>query len=136
MNKRPSTRHVDWAAVQHDFELHTLTNDTICQCHGITRAQLRYRVEKFGWVAYRARRIDRPVLVNRLLKIFDRQLRQLEKSGMTQTDKHINLLATATRTLDKILEFQQAQQPGPPHKKDMADLRDKLARRLDQFKRR
>ncbi|MDP2782894.1 hypothetical protein [Devosia sp.] len=136
MTKDATAPNVDWAAVQHDYEIHALTNATICQCHGITRSQLRYRIEKFGWVAFRARRIDRPVLVKRLLKIFDRQLRQLEKTGMIHTPEDVSLLATATRTLDKILAIKQVDRPRQVEEDDMDDLRDKLAERFDQLKKR
>jgi hypothetical protein len=136
MTKRKPTANVDWAVVQLDYETHILTNDSICLRHGITRSQLRYRAERFGWVAYRTRRIEPAVLTNRMLKIFDRHLRQLEKSEMTDKGKDINLLATATKTLDKIMEFQGGDTPKPVEEDDMADLRDKLAERLDQLKKR
>ena len=127
---------VDWAAVQRDYERHILTNTAICERHGITTAQLRYRHQKYGWVAYRARRTDRTALFSRMLKVFDKHLRKLEASDMINTDKEINALATATKTLDKIIELQDAEQPMPAEKQDMADLRDKLAERIDQLKKR
>ena len=136
MSVRARRQDVDWSAVQLEYEEGKLLNKVICERHDITRSQLRYRREQYGWVIYRARKIDRPALIGRMLKVFDKQLRKLEKSDVNNADKEIGLLGTATKTLEKLLEIQDAEQPKPAERRDMADLRDKLAERIDQLKKR
>lgn len=134
MGERQDRPEVDWAGVQIEFEKHSLTNKAICERFGITPMQLRYRREQFGWVSYRERRIDRPALISRMLKIFDKHLRKLESSNMSNVDNEVKLLAIATKTLEKIIEIRDGEQPAADEKADMADLRDKLAERIDQLK--
>lgn len=136
MNERAQGRLVDWEAVRIDYEARELTNADICVRFGITEPQLRYQREKSGWVSRRARTVHRADLINRMLRIFEKQLSRLEKPMAESADKEINLLSTASKTLEKLIEIQDSEQPRPAQKKDMRALRDELALRLDQLKKR
>ncbi|MDB5474047.1 MAG: hypothetical protein JWP99_1350 [Devosia sp.] len=136
MEAEAQRRPVDWEAVRIDYEARELTNADICTRFGITEPQLRYQREKHGWVSRRARTVHRADLINRMLRIFEKQLGRLEKPMPESADKEINLLSTASKTLEKLIEIQDSEQPRPAQKKDMRALRDELALRLDQLKKR
>lgn len=73
----------------------------------------------------------------RMLKVLDKQIRRLEMAVNEPIEKQANVLSTSVKTLDKLIELGAAQRNvEPATKKDMTDLRDKLAKRIDQFKNR
>lgn len=125
----------DWDAVRAEYEGREFLPLIICQRHGITLSQLRYRRECEGWFSARARPPRRDDLVARMLKVLDKQIRQLETAVNEPIDKQANVLATQVKTLDKLIEMGAAKRNAEPAtRKDMTDLRAKLAKRLDQFK--
>ena len=128
-------RQPDWAIIRLEYEgrLH-LPND-ICKRHSITIAQLRYRRQCEGWLSQRERRPKEAVLVARMLKVLEKQIRDLEMAKDEPVEKRTNTLATQVKTLDKLIELGAAERNvEPASRKDMSDLRAKLVKRLDQFK--
>ena len=131
------TGAVNWAVIRQEYESRSFLPAMICKRHGITPYQLRYRRQSEGWLSCRARIVTKADLVARMLKVFDKQIRNLEAAVNEPIDKQANVLSTMTKTLDKLIEMGAAERDvEPPSRKDMADLRDKLAKRLDQFKQR
>jgi hypothetical protein len=125
----------DWDDIRHEYESRLFLPKVICQRHGITEAQLRYRRECEGWLSARARPPRRDDLVGRLLKLLDRQVRKLESAVDEPIDKQANILATQVKTLDKLIELGAAKRNAEPAtRKDMTDLRAKLVERLAQYK--
>jgi hypothetical protein len=128
---------VRWDDVRAEYESRQFLPAAICRRHGITQAQLRYRREGEGWLSMRARPVRPDALVTRMFKVLDRQIRQLEGAVSEPIDKQANVLATQIKSLDKLIELGAARpNVPPPTKKDMTDLRNKLAKRLEQFNRR
>jgi hypothetical protein len=98
-------------------------------------AQLRYRREMEGWLSARARVPKQADLVARMLKVLDKQIRKLEAAVNEPIDKQANVLATQVKTLDKLIELGAAKpNVEPASRKDVADLRAKLVKRMEQFK--
>lgn len=128
---------VRWDDVRAEYESRQFTPAAICRRHGITEAQLRYRREMEHWPSLRAKPVHQHTLVARMLKVLDKQINQLEAAVNEPIDKQANVLATHIKSLDKLIEM-GASRPDvpPPAKKDMTDLRNKLAKRLEQFNRR
>ena len=126
----------DWSAVQLAYETHTLTNAQICEHFDITGAQLRYRRQNHGWISQRARVVNRPELINRMMKILEQQVCILEKPMVNNVDRDIGLLSTASKTLDKLIELQKDSRPSVEDEYEMIEIREKLALRIDQHKRR
>ena len=126
----------DWSAVQLAYETHTLTNAQICEHFDITGAQLRYRRQNHGWISQRARVVNRPELINRMMKILEQQVCRLEKPMVNSVDRDIGLLSTASKTLDKLIELQKDSRPSVEDEYEMIEIREKLALRIDQHKRR
>lgn len=125
----------DWDAIRLEYEGREFLPAVICKRHGITSAQLRYRREMEGWLSARARPPRQDDLVARMIKVLEKQIRQLEKAVTDPIEKQANVLATQVKTLDKLIEMGAAKRNAEPaSRKDMTDLRAKLVKRLDQFK--
>jgi hypothetical protein len=100
-------------------------------------SQLRYRREVEGWLSARARIVRQEDIVAHMLKVLDKQIRQLERAVDEPIEKQANALSTHVKTLDKLIELGAARPNAEPaSKKDVADLRTKLAKRFEQFQNR
>jgi hypothetical protein len=128
---------VRWDVIREEYEGRHFLPAMICKRHGITPAQLRYRREVEGWPSIAARIVRREDLVARMLKVLDKQVRRLEMAVDEPIDKQANVLSIQVKTLDKLIEMGAAQRNvDPPTKKDMTDLRNKLAKRIEQYRNR
>lgn len=128
---------VDWDAVREEYEGRRFLPKVICQRYGLTAAQLRYRRESEGWLSARARVVRQDELVARMLKVLDKQIRRLEMAKDEPIDKQATVLSIHIKSLDKLIEM-GASQPNvePATKKDVTELRNKLAKRIEQFRNR
>lgn len=125
---------VDWHVTRQEYETRLFVPAMICQRHGITPAQLRYRRLSEGWLSCRARLVTKADLVARMLKVLDKQVRRLENAVSEPIDKQANVLGTMAKTLDKLIELGAAERNvEPATRKDMTDLRAKLAKRIEQY---
>lgn len=128
---------IRWDAIREEYEGRHFVPATICKRHGITLAQLRYRRECEGWLSIKARVVRQDDLVARMLKVLGKQIRRLEMAVDEPIDKQANVLSTHVKTLDKLIELGAAQRNvEPPTNRDMTDLRNKLAKRIEQFRNR
>jgi hypothetical protein len=135
-SKKPSAE-VRWDLVRTEYEERLFVPSVICQRHGISATQLRYRRDVEGWLSMRARTVRPNELVARMLRILDKQLRTLEQAVDEPIEKQAAVLSAEVRTLDKLISI-GASRPNvePPTTRDMTDLRNKLAKRIEQFKNR
>lgn len=128
---------VDWAAVQLDYETNNGTLAEICQRHGVTIAQMRTRRERQGWQLRNDWNLRVAPLITRMMRVLDGQVRELEKQMTEPVDKNVALLGTMTKTLEKLIELQEAQRAQKPaQRKEVSDIRNKLAARIEQLKQR
>jgi hypothetical protein len=128
---------VRWDDVRAEYEGRQFVPAVICKRHGITLAQLRYRREVEGWLSARARIVRHDDLVARMLKVLDKQIKRLEMAMDEPIDKQANVLSTQVKTLEKLIEMGAARPNAEPaSKKDEEDLRNKLAKRIEQFRNR
>lgn len=125
---------IRWDAIREEYERRHFVPAMICKRHGITLAQLRYCREVEGWLSARARVVRQDELVARMLKVLDKQVRRLEMAKDEPLDKQANVLSAQVKTLDKLIELGAAQRNAEPaSKRDVTDLRNKLAKRIEQF---
>ncbi|HTJ57004.1 MAG TPA: hypothetical protein VL418_05500 [Devosiaceae bacterium] len=128
----------DWEAVRADYEGEGGTLDAICARHGISRSALSWRAKHHLWSQRnRTGNVDRPQIIKRMFRLLEMQLIQLEKD-MTQTgDKEVAVLGKLASTLEKLIEIDNAaaEKPKPTRSKEIHDLRNKLAQRIEQLKR-
>jgi hypothetical protein len=137
---------VDWeiARVAYETELDT-SLDVIAARFGMTRATLSWRAERELWLRRETgRMVGRPQIINRMLRVLERQLLDLE-NDMTELrraktrsgEKEVALLGKLAGNLDKLMGLEKTANEGRSEKRqtrDMAVLRNKLARRIEQLK--
>ena len=130
------TEAVDWAAVRLAYDTRELTILEICKQFGITPAKIRYRREGEGWINRRARVVQRADLINRMLKILERQICKLEEPMTDGIDKSIQMLSASSKTLDKLIELRKDAEPNAMSLKEEIRNREKLVKLLDERQRR
>ena len=126
----------DWSAIRRDYEDGKGTIADLCDRHHIAEWQFRYRREREKWRLRKSRRVDVGGLIGRLLGVLDTQLAALEKTEMPEPiDKQAALLGTMAKTLEKLMELESAEQARKPQeKKEMSELRNKLAERIAKLR--
>jgi len=135
MDEQTERHKPDWASVQLDYEQSNGSLEAICERYGITAAQLRHRRERHGWTLRNDWGMRITPLINRMLRVLDGQVRELEKHMADPVDKNVALLGTMTKTLEKLMQLDEVQRAKTPGKqKDVSDLRNKLATRIEHLK--
>lgn len=125
---------IRWDLVRDEYESRVFTPAVICKRYGISVAKLRYRREVEGWLSARARVVRQDDLVASMLKVLDKQVRRLEMAKDIPLEKQAAILATEVKTLDTLIDLGAAQRNAEPaSKRDVTDLRNKLAKRIEQF---
>ena len=127
---------VDWVAVRIAYEAREETEVAIRKRFGITENRLRRRREKELWIKRSARRVERGTLVMAMMRLLARQIVILEKQMNGPIDKEAALLGTMAKTLEKLMELEKADAAQRPAQKDLTDLRNKVAKRIEQLSRR
>ena len=137
---QPPVRRVNWDLVRIDAEGRGITRAAICRKHGITRAELAAKARTSKWNFSGGNDTDRAILIGMMLGVLEAQIGQLETSDMTTTgEKEVAVLGKLATTLEKLIDIEdKGRPPTEPagHGEDMKALRNKLARRIDQLKRR
>lgn len=128
---------IQWDMVREEYEARRFLPAVICKRYGISAAQLRYRRQVEGWLGARARVVRQDDLVARMLKVLDKQVRRLEMAVDEPIDKQASVLSIQVKTLDKLIELGAAQRNAEPaSKRDVTDLRNKVTKRIEQFRNR
>lgn len=135
--------HALWLRVQHDYEHKIGTVAQICQTHGVTEQQLRYRIRKRKWKLREARSEDsRQRLIDRLLLLLGRQIGRLElrmnaDEKVPPTPEELstvsNSMARLTGTLEKLAAMTKGDVRTYRESEAMLELRAKIARRIEQL---
>lgn len=135
MSEAGQTDAVDWVAVRIAYEARDETEVQIRQRFSITEGKLRRRREKEHWIKRSARTIERGTLVMAMMRVLARQITILEKQMTGPIDKEATLLGTMAKTLEKLMELEKADAAQRPTQKDLTDLRNKVAKRIEQLTR-
>lgn len=137
---------IDWEAGRIAYETSPETTlESIAASLGISRRKLSWHAERAGWLMRDGRRsIGRPLIIARMLRVLERQLVDLE-NGMTELhrnttrsgEKEVALLGKLAGNLEKLMAIEKLATGGKTDKrqsKDMAALRNKLAKRIEQLR--
>lgn len=130
---------VDWAAVRQDFESDALTTIGICKKYRIGHDVLALHARRAKWhIEHRAGGLDRSILIRQLFSVLENQIKHLEGAEMTTTgEKEVAVLGKLAATLEKLIEMDARaaiKRPGASQTREMQDLRNKLIKRLEEFK--
>jgi hypothetical protein len=130
----------DWVAVRRAYEQSDETIKQICKRFGVTKGALENRYRRDHWVSRQANAASRRrSTLARLFAVLEGQVTKLANaSGETLGDKEAKQLTELIKNLDKMssMENPEASKGGPATKKDMTDMRNKLIKQLEEFKRR
>jgi hypothetical protein len=127
----------DWEAVRLDYETSPLTLKDIAARHGMHPSTLRVNARRRGWKPRYRTAPKRGPIIQRMLRIVDMHVSQLEQTMTAPTDKEAALLASLARTLDKLIELDNAEKGRTANDRkagDLASLRGQLARRIEGLK--
>ena len=130
----------DWVAIRRTYELTDVTIKDICQRFGVTKSAFEHRWKKERWLARQsANRSRHQSTKDRLFALLERQVAKLANETNTNlTDKEAKQLSELVKNFGTLSAVKDdgGDNGGPAEKKDMRDLRNKLAKRIDQFNRR
>ncbi|MHA6691531.1 hypothetical protein [Devosia sp. A449] len=130
----------DWVEIRRAYEQSIETLVQICLRFGITKGALEYRCRKERWISRQASLAKRKdSTMARLFAVLEKQVTKLgNASGDTLGDKEAQQLTELIKNFDKMASMagNEVKAEMVPQKRDMRDLRDKLAKRIDQYKRR
>lgn len=130
----------DWVAIRHAYENGDEKLTEICARFGVTKGVLEYRCRRDRWISRLASKANRQTsTLGRLFAVLEKQVTKLANvSGDTLGDKEAQQLTELIKNFDKMSSIAngEAKIASPTEKRDMRDIRDKLAKRIDQFNRR
>jgi hypothetical protein len=131
---------VDWEAVRVEYENSPDTVEQIAARFGVTRSALSWRAKTLFWAKrYRGRGMSRTQVIDRLFRLLERQIIQLESNMKDTGEKEVAVLGRLTATLEKLIEIDKAENEkksgaSPSQHQDMEELRNKIALRLAQLR--
>lgn len=125
-------------AVQIDYCGDALTVAQVATKHGLRGDAIYAMAKKHGWPLRRTAtaKVHRPELIKRMFLLLDRQISLMEETMKSIGDKEVAVLGNLARTLEKLIEIEDAQAPKratKAHSKDMQDIRRKLEKRIDDL---
>ena len=130
----------DWVAIRHAYELTDETIKNICQRFGVTKSAFEHRWKRDRWLSRQAANSDRHQSTkDRLFALLERQVAKLANdTNENLTDKEAKQLTELVKNFGTLSAVKDdgGDNGGPAEKKDMRDLRNNLAKRIDQFNRR
>ena len=137
----PKSRNAaDWVAIRRAYEQSDETIKLICERFGVTKSALEHRWKKQRWISRRAKMASRrSATLEKLFALLESQVTKLANStGETLNDKEAKQLTELIKNFDKIttIASEETKVVAPSQKRDMRDIREKLAKQIDQFNRR
>jgi hypothetical protein len=115
-------------------------NGTLLQLeerHSITAGQLRGAIKRGGWTRRNRRRVDRSALIEALYQALERQVMKLGRKLNPTDVKEVALLGSLARNLDKLMALEKADaaasRAGTAETAEMRDIRQKLAKRINEL---
>lgn len=129
---------LDWAAIRAEYENTKLTVETIMDKHGVSRTRLYAMAQAEEWTPRQSfDRSGRRGVIARMRRVLERQLTFMEAEMDGSSDKEVALLGNMVKTLEKLIELDakdKQKEPSKQQSREMAQLRQKLAARIDQLK--
>lgn len=135
-----------WARVKADYDTGEHTQLELCARHGVTPSQLKYRIKHHLWTPrYRSKAVDRPLIIARLFRVLELQVKNLETEMNEMADGakrsgegEVAVLGKLAANLERLMDL-DARLPekrrGKQQTRHMQDIRNKLVQRIEQLKR-
>ncbi len=134
-----SDEQINWELVRLQVKAGEMTRQRICAAHGITMQRLARRIRENKWdVDEDAADHDRKIILGELFLATEKQILHLLDVDMSTTgERESMLLGRLATTLDRLIELDikvTGKKPTPRQSKEMAELRAKIVKRLDEIK--
>jgi hypothetical protein len=112
------------AAIAARFHMSTKTLQTMVLANGWRRRNRRHQADRTG-------------IITRMFGILEQQVILLENSMRQAGEKEVAVLGKLASTLEKLIQIDNAaaEKPKEASTKEMTDLRNRLAERIEQLKR-
>lgn len=128
----------DWAAIRTAYETTPERLTQLAARFGVHWQAINARVQRESWKQHVAGTGgDRQSLIDRLIKMLERQIAYLEAAMKTSDEKEVTLLGNMARTLEKLIDLDAKLAGKKPDKKrdrELEDIKRKLADRIDQLR--
>ncbi|MEP7241648.1 MAG: hypothetical protein ABI697_12250 [Devosia sp.] len=126
-----------WEAVGKDYYDDQLTLLALCSKHDLTVAEFQQARMAMGWTRRKTRKVSRKLLINRMFKLLDRSIKQLEVTMTTTGYQEVMVLNHLANTLGKLIDIEAgALKLAKPQKaREMHDIRNRLVQRIEELKR-
>lgn len=131
-----SSNPPDWAAIRAAYEANRVPVAQIVAEHGISRWRLHEQMRRENWTRRQRRQVSARAMVRRLLAVLDDRIGRLEDAG-GEVAQDAATLNTMARTLEKLIALegqQEKKKPDPKRRREIEELRQKLAARIDQLR--
>ena len=111
----------------------------ICERYRIGPTTMRKLVLRHGWRQRHPRRIDRSDIIERLMRLLERHITQLEANVGKTGAGEAAVLGRLVNALEKLIDLKKANAPVQPKARrssEMSDIKARLIERIEQLKRR
>ena len=126
----------NWDIAAEDYYWGRITIPAICRKHGVSRGELLQRAARHKWKTLRDDTTDRVILIGMMLGVLEQQIGHLEEVDMTRTgEKEVAVLGKLATTLEKLIDIEDKSKAPAGAGENMQELRNKLARRIENLKR-
>ncbi|MDB5541083.1 MAG: hypothetical protein JWQ89_2810 [Devosia sp.] len=129
----------DWRPIQAAYQDTTESLDGLAERFGVSRSAISWRARRHGWVMRnRPAGTSGPSLINRIYRLLERQLVQMERAEGTMSEKDAATLVRMATAVDRLIEAESKAPRKPPRNAahestEMQEIRKTIARRLEQL---
>jgi hypothetical protein len=128
----------EWEIIRPHYEDGKDTVVELCRRFGTTKSSLRNASIVFRWRLRRPRRIDRTDIIERLFRLLDTHILEMETKMEGAGRGEAAVLGRLVNTLDRLIEIQDAESKRrhPKSTRQISDIKAKLIERIENLKRR
>jgi hypothetical protein len=136
-----------WRRVEDAYENSSRPLSELTAEFGVSRSALLWRAKRDGWKRrYRITKVERPTIIRRLFKVLEVQVLHLEremdemvKADAKSGEREMQLLGKLAGNLEKLMKLDRVVSETTRRRertaKEIADMRSKLTKRLEQLQR-
>lgn len=128
----------EWETVRPDYEDGPLTIVALCTKFSTNKSAIRRASIVYRWRLRSPRRIDRKDIIERLFRLLDTHILEMETSMEGAGRGEAAVLGRLVNTLDRLIEIQDAESKRrhPKSTRQISNIKAKLIERIENLKRR
>jgi hypothetical protein len=128
----------EWEVIRPHYEHGPETVVALCKRFETSKSSMRKAGIAFRWRMRRPRRIDRTDIIERLFRLLDTHILEMETSMEGKGRGEAAVLGRLVSTLDRLIEIQDAdaKRRHPRTTRQISNIKAKLIERIENLKRR